>query len=105
MKYVALGLVSILCGCASTAPHVVPVAGASGVLLVDYADSRRDYYLVAAPSGKAPITQSQKAQALAKATRYCKHNLSEPEVLPLTTNRTRNVPAIVFQCIAGPTQF
>jgi hypothetical protein len=101
MKFPALGFALVLFGCANTAPQITPVAGAAGVLLVDYADSRKDYYLVPAPYSSENLTESQKAEALATAMRYCRKNLSEPEVLPLTANKTRNVPAIVFRCIGG----
>jgi hypothetical protein len=105
MKFPALGFALILSGCANTAPYITPAPGADGVLLVDYADSRKDYYLVPAPYNTEHLTEAQKAEALAKATRYCRDNLSDPEVLPLTANKTRNVPAIVFRCIGGSKEF
>jgi len=105
MRIPALGFALILFGCANTAPQITPVPGAAGVLLVDYADSRKDYYLVTAPYNTENLTESQKVEAVAAARRYCRKNLSEPELLPLTANKTRNVPAVVFRCIGGPTQF
>jgi hypothetical protein len=105
MKFPALGFALTVFGCANTAPHITPVAGATGVVLVDYADSRQDYYLVTAPYNSENLTESQKSEALATATRYCRNNLSELDVLPLTANKTRNVPAVVFRCIGGPTPF
>ena len=105
MKFTALGFALILFGCASTAPQITAVPGADSVLLVDYADSRKDYYLVTAPYNTENLTEAQKAEALATATRYCRKNLTEPDVLPLSANKTRNVPAIVFRCIGGPTEF
>jgi hypothetical protein len=105
VKFPALGFALILFGCANTAPQITPVPGGTGVLLVDYADSRKDYYLVTAPYNTEHLTEAQKAEALATATRYCRNNLSKPEVLPLTANKTRNVPAIVFRCISAPTEF
>ena len=97
------GLVLTLFGCA-TAPQITPVLGGAGVLLVDYPDSRKDYYLIASPYGSENLTEAQKAEALATATRYCRNNLTDPEILPLSANKTRNVPAIVFRCIGGPTE-
>jgi hypothetical protein len=102
MKSVAVLVIALLvCACASRPTQVVPVSGGSDVFLVGYEDSRNDYYMVPAPPGLGAVTEAQKAEAMDKATAYCKHNLSQVEVLADRTNQTRSTPAVTFRCIGG----
>ena len=89
-----------LVGCA-TAPQITPVAGATDILLVSYADPQKNYYLVPAPYGSENLDDAQKSAALTTASRYCRNNLTELDVMALSVNKTRTVPAVVFQCVGG----